>query len=280
MKQRLVLGLAMGLCAIGAAAGPSEQEAPKPKLYCIFQEHVKPGMAEQYEAATRDLIGMLQSYQIDPEKVNFETVFGPEVGYVFVIPVENFAGMDTVHENWMEARKTVGEESWMATIAKAEAAVEHQECLFVSHRPDLSYQPEKPRLNPAEVKYIHYGFHYVIPGEGQKLEQVAKDYVALCKKLNVNTSWSVYEVVTGDDLPLYVVTHVGKSPADWYTHHEWVNEKLGEAGQELAARAQRLVRKYEEKFAVPRPDLSYPAGQPSMKKGSPKADPFKPAGTR
>ena len=190
------------------------------------------------------------------------TVVGPELGYVFVMPIENWAGMDQMHANWTEAIEAIGEDRFEDIIAPAVDAMDHIEVFQVVRRNDLSYTPENPRLKPDEVKYIHYGFYYALPGKGEELEAIAKEFVELYKSKGIDTGWSLYQSVTGNDLPLYVVAHGAKSLTDYYTHREKLTEQVGEEGKKISAKVGATVRKMEYKEGTLRPDLSYPEPTP------------------
>ena len=86
MKKQLALSLAAVMCAAGATVFAGDDEsAEKPEMYSIYKETVRPALTEQYEAALKRMISEFEQYQIDPEKVNFKTISGPEIGYIFVI---------------------------------------------------------------------------------------------------------------------------------------------------------------------------------------------------
>jgi hypothetical protein len=259
MRKQLALGLAVTLCAMSASAfAGEEQGAEKPQLFCIYKEVVKPGLAEQYEAAVKHMISEFQAYQIDPEKVHWQAVSGPEIGYVYVTPIENFAAMDQMKANWMEVLGTIGEEKFEEMTAPAAEAMEQVEVFHVARRLDLSYAPENPRLKPEEIKYIHYGFYYAIPGKQKDLEAIAREFAELYKSKGIDTGWSLYESITGSDLPVYVVAQGAKSAADYFSNRERIGELLGEEAKKIGMKVGATVRKMEYKEGMPRPDLSYP----------------------
>jgi hypothetical protein len=260
MRKQLALGLAATLCAMSAGVHAGEEsEAEKPQMFSIYKEIVKPGMTEQYEAAIKHMISEFQAYQIDPEKIHWQAVSGPEIGYVYVAPIENFAAIDQMHVNWMEVLETIGEEKFEEMTASATEAIERVDVFQVVQRVDLSYAPENPRLKPEEIEYIHYGFFYVIPGKQKDIEALAKEFAELYKSKGIDTGWSIYESVTGSDLPVIVVAQGAKSAADFYSNRERLRELLGEDAKKIGMKVGATVRRMEDKEGIPRPDLSYPA---------------------
>ena len=263
MKKQMLFCMAAGVAALGASVIAGEgKEGPKPEMLCIYKEVVAPSKMKEYEAAIKYMISEFKAYQIDPEKVHFKTISGPEIGYLYVMPLENFAGMDEMRANWREAVEVIGKEKFEAMVAPAEEAIDHVEIFHAIRRADLSYVPENPRLKPDEVEYIHYGFYYVIPGKEKEFEALAGEFVELYQSNNIDSGWVIFQSITGSDLPVLVVAHAAKSSADYYSNRERVREVVGEEAKKLGEKVGALVRKMEFKEGMLRPDLSYP--EPTM----------------
>ncbi|MHC5006633.1 MAG: hypothetical protein ACYTGF_04645 [Planctomycetota bacterium] len=260
MRKQLALGLAVALCAMSASVQAGEEQgAEKPQMFSIYKEIVKPGMTEQYEAAVKHMISEFHAYQIDPEKVHWMAVSGPEIGYLYVAPIENWAAIDRQHGYWMEVLETIGMDKWEEMMAPGEEAIERVEVFHVAKRADLSYVPENPRLKDEEIEYIHYGFYYVIPGKQKEIEAIAQEFAELYKSKGIDTGWSIYESVTGSDLPVIVVAQGARSAADFHSNRERLHELLGEDAKKIGMKLGATVRRMEFKEGTPRPDLSYPA---------------------
>ncbi len=259
MKKQMLFCMAAGVAALGATVIAGEgNEGPKPEMLCIYKEVVTPSKMKEYEAAIKYMISEFKAYDIDPELVNFRTVFGPEIGYAYVRSIENFAAMDRMHEDWMTAIEIIGKEKFHDIMEAADAAVDHVDYFNVIRRADLSYTPENPRLGPGEAKYVHYSFYYAIPGKKKEIEELGKEYVELYKRNNIDQGWNVYESVTGTDLPVYVVAHPARSQGDFYRQHEELMEVLGPEAEEINQRLLSYIRRVEQKDGWMRPDLSYP----------------------
>ncbi len=74
----------------------------------------------------------------------------------------------------------------------------------------------------------------------------------------LSTRFRVYQALSGDDLPLYVVVEGGRSEVDYHQNAESIRAALGEDGFKLIQKALGVIRRVETMTAVPRPDLSYP----------------------
>lgn len=260
MNKKISFVMAAVLCAVcmGFAMAQQEDKAPKPELFLISIAHVKPAMTKQYEDAVKEIISELVDYNVDPAKVNFQTVFGSELGYVFVRPMENFGAMESMRQNWEEATQSIGQERFEALFAKVNAAVVSRERIHTVHRSELSYTPENPALKPEDVKFINYTFMYITPGAEETFEEVAKEFVAIYQKNNIDAGWNIYQSVTGTDLPLFVIIEPGKSRAEFAAQEERIEAMLAEQTKELALKVRSCIRRVEKKEGHPRPDLSYP----------------------
>ena len=50
----------------------------------------------------KEMCALLTAHDADPNLLGFWAVSGPEIGYVFVIPLQDgFSSMKQTHENWM-----------------------------------------------------------------------------------------------------------------------------------------------------------------------------------
>jgi len=266
MKKQLLVGLAAGVAVLGTSAFAGEEtEGPKPQMFAIYKDVVIPSKTQEYETALKYMISEFKAYGIDPELVNFKVVSGPEFGYVFVIPIENFAAIDRMQENWKAASEIIGEEKFTDMMQSMESAIDHVDAFHIMYRPGLSYAPENPSLKPDEAEYVHYSFYYVTLGKKKQFEELAKEFAELYKSKNIDTGWSIYESVTGSDLPVFVIAHASRSQGEYYSRRDEVRELLGEAGEKLVEKALTLVRRIEHKDGWTRPDLSYP-GQETDKR--------------
>jgi hypothetical protein len=264
MSKHLAVGLATMLLGLGgsAFAGEEKEGAEKPQMYSIYKEVVKPGMVQQYEAAMKHMISEFAEYRIDPEKIHWKCVSGPEIGYIYVAPIENFADVDKGHENWMEALEILGAENFEEMVAPAYEATERAEYVHALRMPEASYVPENPRLEKDEIKYVHYGFYYAHPGKQKEIEAIAKEFADLYKEKGIDTGWSFYKMISGPDLPLYVVAQGAKSPADYYANRDRIKELLGPEAEKIGMKIGETIRRSEYKEGMIRDDLAYP--QPDL----------------
>jgi len=268
MKSRIHLFLGILLCAVAfsmLAAQQPKKEQIKPELFFIIQEHVKPAMMSEYEAATKQMIRELEQYKISPEEVNFKTVASMDLGYIYVIPLKDFGAMESVRESWMNAIGVIGADRWEEMEATMSSAMESKNAFHAVYLKDLSYEPAKPLASPEEVKFIHYEFFYVVPGKEKQFEALAGKFKEAYTKHNINQGWSFYKQITGDDLPLYVVAEGARSESEYHANVDKIRNTLGSDMDALFGEIMDCIRRMEKHTAMPRPDLSFPNPE-TMKK--------------
>ena len=97
---------------------------------------------------------------------------------------------------------------------------------------------------------------FIRPGHEQAAEAVAKKLVDLYTENNADTGWRIYQAITGDDLPMYIVTTTATDPADHYANEARLSGQFGEAAKKLMQEAMTHARRLETTMAWMRPDLS------------------------
>ncbi len=210
--KRMILLVSL-LASAGFAA-----DMPKPDLFLIHEEIVKPGAVMAYEAASKDFIAALAEKKL--------------------------------------AKAAIGADRWAALERRgADATVSYNEFVTM-RRPDLSYVPANPRLKAEEQKFVRLDFYYLVPGKQAEAEAIAKDYIALFKAKNITEPFTIYMDVTGNDLPLLVAGIPAKSASDQSAAEERVNSILGSDVLPLQARAMAITRRFDRRTVVYRPDLS------------------------
>jgi hypothetical protein len=89
-----------------------------------------------------------------------------------------------------------------------------------------------------------------------EMSEVMKEWVALYEKHGIDSGWTAYQAVSGDNLPLVVLITPSTTTSAYYRMSDEVDEMLGEEGQALMMKSMSMLRKFEHKDAMFRPDLS------------------------
>jgi hypothetical protein len=250
MKRTILLVSFLAFSAAFAA------DMPKPELYLIHEEVIKPGSMMAYEAAGKDFLAALSEKKFNSPALIFNAYMTNDLHYLYIFPIANFASLDSSYVEWEKAKLAMGADRWAALERRsADASVSYNE-IVTMRRPDLSYAAANPRLKPDEQKYVRLDFYYLVPGKQSEAEAIARDYAALFKAKNITESYSIYLGVLGNDLPVLVAAVPARSAADQAAADERVNATLGADVLPLQARAMAITRRFERRDATFRPDLS------------------------
>jgi hypothetical protein len=246
-----------GLAALLLPAVAAAQEEDGPQMFFVHQEVVKPSMVAEYEAAADDWVEMMRGSEAANGKIAYYAYSGPQIGYVYVLPIDDFADFAEIGEAFDAVAEEIGE-PWKEAGERSNTAADHFESGFYVHRPDLSYEPANPRLGEGEARMVHWDFWYALPDKTEDLEAVAKEFVELYVSKGLDTGWNVYQAITGGDLPLYVVSVLAKDEADFHANEARLNEIVGAEAEKLGMKALKAARRVEPFIGWFRPDLSYP----------------------
>ncbi|MFQ5769519.1 MAG: hypothetical protein ACE5HX_03215 [bacterium] len=259
MRSKTLLLLLVGfLVNLSAFPVIAQNEEPKGQLWSIYQESVKPDMAKDYEALTREWIAQLTELKMTSPYFNFTTIQGEDFTYSFAIQIENFAALDGMQKAWMEFEQKIDKEKFQEMMQRGSACTQSINQWLAMEMPNISYAPATPRLKPEEIQFYHYDFFYVKPGKNMEFHEISKQWLELYKSKSATEGWTMYQAMMVPDQPLYIVASGAKNAVDFYTALDKTNELLGKENVDsLWSKTMALVRKFEHKNSTIRPDLSY-----------------------
>jgi hypothetical protein len=237
-----------------APATAQEEVQAGPTWWLVISEQVKPAMQEQYETASAEIMELVRANATDD--IMFYTLSGSETGYVFAIPMAGMESFTKVNAAWEAMVEEAGRDEWMEISSRSDEAVTSRSMNFFVERSELSYEPASPRLTEEEAVMRHYDWIYVTPGKDSDLEGIFREWVELYKANDVDSGWTTFQAVTGNDLPLYVISTPAASRADYETNGDQLDELLGEAQEDLMNRGWVLMRDFKHNDAWMRPDMS------------------------
>jgi hypothetical protein len=255
MRSKISVFLIMGFVAsLFALTSLAQTEEQKGQLYIGSHYVVKPSMAGKFEAGVKEWVAQCAEHN---HPYLWYARSSVDYGYLFFTPIKNFTDIDTMDKADVELEKKIGEEQLKAMAKQFEGSYEHFELFILRTLPELSSIPEKPRLQPEEIKFVCVDFYYIKPGKEKEFEGVMKEWKALAKSKNIPGSYNLSVRVIGTDIPVYAGGSSGKNAADYYNQLEKTWELFGDEGEALWKKTIVLCRKYEEKTSWRRPDLSY-----------------------
>jgi hypothetical protein len=242
----LAVGLLSVLFVFSGTTGAQEQ---KSQLYSVTEVIVKPAMVAQFEAAVKKEIELGYPYPYSAYSTD-------DFYYYFLVPIENYAGIDAMNKTEGEWAAKAGQE-YEAMMKSLAGTVEHYRSGVVRFLPELSYAPKKPRLKAEEEKFITWYFAYLEFGKEKEFADICRQFVDVSKSKDTSIGWNMYAVQSGTEMPLYFWAEGGKSAAEYFAENDKVIKKMGEEKfAELWSKSMATLRKYEIKTGRLRPDLS------------------------
>lgn len=252
MRSRIVVPVAAILMAgfLVPAALAQRSSAQERQWLLVVQYVVEPSKTAEFESVAKQAVAQLAKQKWSD---GFLCTRTDEVTYTFIMPAHGLREGRAQLEALVAAGQALGAD-W---AQRGSDAVEYVNTYLVVARPDLSYQPENPRLSMDEIRAMHFDFNYLNFGSRSTAEETAKQYVNLHKKANCDTGFTVYEVVGGDELPIMIVASNAKSVADYYENAAKVVQALGPDLASVAKERDSVVRRIEHFDALVVPELSY-----------------------
>jgi len=225
----------------------------KSQHYKVWDVVVKPGMFTDYEDALKKQIELSKKYNFP---FSWSTYVSHDFHYYIFAEIENHGNIDEISTAFSKIAQEAGDE-WQRMAEGAYPAVEYMKRGVVTLRPNLSYIPEKPKLQPEEAKFISWGFCYVKTGKSSEFETIQKEWVKLFKENNIPTGFNMFSGGVGTEQPFYFWAMSGKSEANFWVQNENNFQNLGEGADKLWNKTLPILRKFEPKTGMNRPDLSY-----------------------
>ncbi len=251
-SMAVLLFLAVSVLAF---ALPAPAQEKKPQFIFVEDNVVKPAMVAQFEAALKEFINSIWTPYNWPWAM--ETYATEDFHYYLSYPMASLTDLDKAFSVFSDILGKFGEQKFDALNRKMGEATEYLKQTTVTFSPELSYVPEKPRLKAEEMKFVYWGFCYVLPGKEKDFEAQFKKIVALFKAKKVTSGFNTFVGGIGTDLPFYFYAEVGKSPADFFLTSEKVMKLVDPDVTQLWNKTLTLMRRYEYKMGTYRPDLSY-----------------------
>ncbi len=229
------------------------QDEPKDQLYWVHEEKAKINMIDQYEKTSKDVINIFKEGSLD---VEIRASQRDDNLFYYLIPISNYADVDTVIKNFGSAQEKVGKDKWTNTMGENSATIESSKDGIVTHSGKYSYVPQNPKLKPSEIKFLHWDYFYVLPEKRKEFFEIAKQYKELSKKDDIEMGYDVWLPEFGFDNDLVVVTQGAKDDVDFYQTNNMVNEKLGNDGEMLWDKMLKTLKNFTHINGHTRPDLS------------------------
>ena len=249
MKRWMLLPLVVLMLAPASLAA---QEDAAPTWWAVFSEHVAPANLMAIEESSAALMELIRANA--PEGMVYYTHSGPETGYMYAIPMAGMADFMTMNEQWMEMVNRIGWETWEEMSPPG--LTERTGFNFFVELADQSYHPEGFEESMADKPFRRFDWLYPKVGMEEELSEMMKEWVAFYAEHGLESGWTAYQAVTGEDLPLVVLITPAESATAFHALAEKEEAVVYEAGMEMWKKSMDMLRGYEATDATFRPDLS------------------------
>jgi len=228
------------------------QDEEKAQSFLVWDVVVKPGMANEYEAAVKKEIEIFKKHKFLYSMSGYSS---SDFHYYFSIAIENHAGIDAIYTA-IEKVANAASDEWQTMAESAYHTYEYMKPGVITFNPTLSYIPENLD-SQEELNFRFWSHFYVKPGKPSEFEEIMKKWVAMYKEKKISTGYNSYIGGIGTDQPYYFVAGSAKSAVESFSQGEKSNKILGEDGEKLWQKTLSLLRKLEDNMGSYRPDLSY-----------------------
>jgi len=255
--NRSTLAALAALTIILSAAASAQEPGKKRNLIVVYQDVVKPAAVEAYESAGREMLALMRAEKLDSPSYDITAFACTDLTYTYLTPMESFASLDSMHTDWMKLETGPDKDKWQALDKRTGDALISSSRSVVVEMPDCDYIPKQPRLKPEDTKYRRLEFFYLFPGKEGEVAKAGKALAAACSKAGIAESWTVFQSVVGQEMPLFIVVTPAKDPGDFLAADAGVMKALGDEGKRLLDQIMGDTRRYEARDVWYNPELSY-----------------------
>lgn len=233
----------------------AQDQMPKGQLLAIHQDIVMPSKVAEYEKAVKTLAEKFAEHKMT--SMPYTAANSEDFTYMFIMPVENYAGLDKMETSFNDLKTKMGEEEFMALMNQFNGTYESSKAYLVKFHPELSYNPEYGSETSQGLNFRRWDYYYVKSGMEQQAIEIANAWKDLYGKHKVTQGYRLYMGDWGTEMPLIIVTQPAMNAAEYYATSQKLMDKFGEEGKQLMQKTMSVVRKFETKNGAMRPDLSY-----------------------
>jgi hypothetical protein len=262
MKTRITIALSvvfiLTLFSASLLAQEKEkEEAPKYQLQAVVDEVVPPSKVMEYEAGMKAWKDLNTKYKFPVPITVYKT---NDNHYYVLMPIKKLGDLDKLEKFWAEVKEKAGKEfeEEEAKLLK-QFAGNYESATFgvVSHRLDLSYIPENPRVKTEDVNFVWWNYYYIKTENQGDIEKISKEWLDLYKKHGITNSYNVYQPMIWSDMPVVVAAGGALSASDYFIHSEKDIMKMGDEFLALNKKTMDKCRRFEQKYGMLMKELSF-----------------------
>ncbi|HYQ57364.1 MAG TPA: hypothetical protein VEP89_08440 [Draconibacterium sp.] len=223
------------------------QEAPAmPQNFFVIEEFVSPSDNAEFVKVQQKAVDLWNEVGLDIPLYTYATNIN---SYYWVVPIENFAGIDQLFEKVGTMTAEMKEKGYDADKEFKDLSTARQ--MVIHYSEELSYHPNGQTGQTRDNAYCELTFLYLKQGheeEATKATQRYKDfYNSIEEKENVD--WDVYTVWMGPDTPCWILMYRAESELAMRQTEAKLEAKYQDKFEELWTNFAQHVRKVDTQEA-------------------------------
>ncbi len=231
----------------------SSQEENSNQAYWIHEDRVKPGMTDEYEQISKDLIAACKEHNIQDNM--WLTMALNDNSYVYITPIDNMASLDM--DGFKTLSEKMGSEKMAALFNRFNPTYdEHGDYVIYLHK-DLSYMPGGISQTIDGQNYRTLYYNYVTPENDKAYGEVMKKMKAAFEKHNSKMHFRVYKTGFGVMGSYYMIAVAGESSLDAATKGDENWSLMKDDFDPLLKEMSKYTWKMNEKRGWMREDLGF-----------------------
>lgn len=223
------------------------------QLFWVHDDHVKPGMSEEYAKLTKELVAACNTHNI-PNLIWF-TIRMDNGTYRWVAPIANMAELDS--NPFAPLAEKMGKEKLAALWEKMDKCYDRHNSFLVKNVKELNYMPEDSPAKKPGMDYQKYHFMYVTPSNSDAVAEKIKVLTGLYAKSKAPEHVRIYHSGLGCTEEFYVAVISAKDEADYIKTSDATEKILGDEGKKAMDDLFKIVSRYETVSGYSKPNLSY-----------------------
>lgn len=230
-----------------------QAQMEKPQAFWVHEDHVKPAMADEYEAVGKKLIENLKKHNIQDEQ--WITAQTADFRYLYLGPLNEMADLD--RELFGSLAEKMGAENMGKLFSEMDKYYTKHLNYIIYLDQELSYMPGGITQMPEGKNFRKFYYLHTTPAMSKQLAEAMKGIKELYETNESAMEYRVYRSGFGAPNDFFMVAIADKDPLT-YEQNSLANQALlGDAAKPVFDKVMEYVTKFEVIPGNMRPDLAY-----------------------
>lgn len=238
MKKSFVL-IVFGILFTGMLCVSSRAQQPAPVYFAVFEEMVSTADMAAFDKVQQQTVELWKKYNLDLTIYCYAT---DDNSYYWLMPMKNFASLDELFEKSAAFMKKAHDQEGFDGSGFRDLST--TSFRYIRWIPEISYHPDGKFGQKADEKYIVWNVCYMKQGHEKEAADAVSKYVEFYKKTGEKYEWNVYEVMLGNDTPVWIFAVSASDPVTMEQREKDLNAKyksnFGEMWSEFAKHVRRV----------------------------------------